>query len=72
MAAVAGTGLLTKVLGIAVLGAWDAWTVGIVVALLLGFGAAALVLAQQCWELGEQALAQHVYGVALADLPEDK
>jgi predicted Zn-dependent protease len=34
--------------------------------------AAALLLAQQCWQLGEAALAQHVYGVALADLPDDK
>ena len=58
----AGTGLLTKVLGIAVLGnaavgkavigAWDGWTVGIVVVLLLGFGASALVLAQSAYQSG--------------------
>jgi drug/metabolite transporter (DMT)-like permease len=48
----AGTGLLTKVLGIVVVGAWDAQTVVLVVALLLGFGAAALVLAQSAYQSG--------------------
>lgn len=48
----AGTGLLTKVLGIVVVGTWDARTVVFVVALLLAFGAAALVVAQSAYQVG--------------------
>jgi hypothetical protein len=34
-----------------------------------GRRAAVLTLARQCWQLDDQPLAQHLYGVALTDLP---
>jgi tetratricopeptide (TPR) repeat protein len=34
--------------------------------------AAVLLLAGQCWQLGDQSLAQHLHGVALRHLPENK
>jgi Tfp pilus assembly protein PilF len=34
--------------------------------------AAGLVLAWQCWQLGDQPLANHLYSVALADVKDDK